>query len=433
MNNFNNHRWMSVILLALWTLDGCIGEFVFQIGGLGVYFHLPIMGLIIFLGGFTFLVNPHLGRAKVLTVQALILLVPVLLPIVWSLFIWIVTSAGISGIRRGFVRAGYVFFGILAIAATAYTAGEKVTGIYLFSLVAANILIVIRVISEDGVVIFFTEFAELIISFAQTTGTTMKKLEIHRITYGLGPFIVAYFVKGSRMKRIRWMLPAALFCYLTGFKRIGVAAVLASIVAAAAISAMRKYNAGRRFFLRMIGVIFILLALLYVAAVYFGLYDYLEQIGINTNLRSYIYSLFQPYYRISPFFLGQGTGWVDDIFRNIEEGVSQELEGIAYNTHNDYLRSYIELGMIGFLAWCYTRFNFQVSHSYRKLGINGGTLAFALTMYMAITCATDPTSLQVYINCSIAAILFGFRLETRERWEERKMEIRNRRYGEQYC
>ena len=119
MNNFNNHRWMSVILLALWTLDGCIGEFVFQIGGLGVYFHLPIMGLIIFLGGFTFLVNPHLGRAKVLTVQALILLVPVLLPIVWSLFIWIVTSAGISGIRRGFVRAGYVFFGILAIAATA--------------------------------------------------------------------------------------------------------------------------------------------------------------------------------------------------------------------------------------------------------------------------------------------------------------------------
>ena len=124
---------------------------------------------------------------------------------------------------------------------------------------------------------------------------------------------------------------------------------------------------------------------------------------------------------------------MDDIFRNIEEGVSQELEGIAYNTHNDYLRSYIELGMIGFLAWCYTRFNFQVSHSYRKLGINGGTLAFALTMYMAITCATDPTSLQVYINCSIAAILFGFRLETRERWEERKMEIRNRRYGEQYC
>ena len=284
-------------------------EFVFQIGGLGVYFHLPIMGLIIFLGGFTFLVNPHLGRAKVLTVQALIC---------WYRFYF--RSFGPFYMDRNFCRYFW------------YSAWFCKSGVRVFRHTgdSGNSIYRRRKSNGDLFVFFgcgeyfnchscyqrrwccyiFHGIAELIISFAQTTGTTMKKLEIHRITYGLGPFIVAYFVKGSRMKRIRWMLPAALFCYLTGFKRIGVAAVLASIVAAAAISAMRKYNAGRRFFLRMIGVIFILLALLYVAAVYFGLYDYLEQIGINTNLRSYIYSLFQRIIESLRSFLDKAQdGW----------------------------------------------------------------------------------------------------------------------------
>lgn len=433
MDGSKNSRWMSVIFLALWTLDGCIGESMFYVGGLGVYFHLPIMVFIIFLGGLTFLVSPHLGRAKLLAVQAAILVLPVVLPVLWSFLIWIAASAGTSGIRRGFVRSGYVFFGILAIAATAYVSGERTAETYLFSLVAANILIVIRVIITDGAGAFLSEFAELILSFAQTTGPTMKKLEIHRITYGLGPFLVAYFVRGSRMKKMRWLLPGALFCYLTGFKRIGVAAVVFSVIVGAVFSAMKRHPAGRKFFLRVVGIGFVLFAFGYVAAVYFGLYDYLETLGVNTNLRSYIYSLFRPYYRISPFFFGHGTGWVDDLFRNIEEGVSGGLEGVAYNTHNDYLRSYIELGMIGFFLWVYTKFNLQVSRSYKYLGTDGGTLALALISYMAVTSATDPTSMQVYINCAIAAILFGFRLDVRGEKEEREMEMRNRRLGERYC
>lgn len=430
MNGSGSGRWLSVVFLALWTLDSLLGENLFYVGGLGVYYHLPIMMSIIMAGGLAFLVSPRLGRAKILTVQSAVLLVPVVFPVVWSLMIWVITSAGISGIRRGFVSSGYLFFGILAIAATAYAVGERVVGIYLFSLVAANLLIVVRVIGEDGMAAFLSDFAVLLYSFAETTGDTMKKLEIHRITYGLGPFLVCYFVKGSRMKKIRWLFPGALFCYLTGFKRTGVIAVAAAVITGWMVCALKKRRAARLFLLRAAGVGFVIFSLLYVAAVYFGLFEFVESLGINTNMRPYIYSLFRPYYHISPFFLGYGTGWVDDLFRNIQQGISGDLGGVAYNTHNDYLRSYIELGMIGFVIWCCTKFNLQVSRSYRFLGTDGGNTALALFTYMAITSLTDPTSMQVYINCAIASILCGFRLETREKMEERELEIHNRYLSE---
>ena len=98
--------------------------------------------------------------------------------------------------------------------------------------------------------------------------------------------------------------------------------------------------------------------------------------------------------------------------------------------HNDYMKMYMEVGMIGFLVWCYLKCNLQVKEAFYFLGARGGVVALALTSYLAITFLTDPTSTQIHVNCAIAGILMGYRLELREMWYEKKIKEKNHRLSE---
>lgn len=73
--------------------------------------------------------------------------------------------------------------------------------------------------------------------------------------------------------------------FLLGLKRIAVAAVLAAIVVGLIWNGLKRFPHVSRFLLRVAGILFLVSALAYVGAVFYGLYDYLEQIGINTSAR----------------------------------------------------------------------------------------------------------------------------------------------------
>ena len=425
-----NHNILTMLFLLLWVLDSSVGDRLFYVGGLGIYYHLLIMSAIIAVGGLVFLTSPKLGRAQAIIFQGSIMLLPILFPVLWSGIIWIVNLSGGTEIRRGIVSAGYLVFGILAIAATVYTVGSRTPWVYLCSLITANLIIMFRTIVSNGLAPFLTQFAELLSSFAGVTGDIMQAMEIHSITYGLGAYLVYYLIKRRDFGRMRFLMLPALLCYLMGLKRISVLAVVASIILAGVFIGIRRHSEVCKALLTILGICFVIGSLAYVCAVYLGLYDFLESIGFNTNSRAIIYNSYRQYYNLSPLFLGHGTGWSDDLYRNIAEGLANSTETVKTMPHNDYMKMYMEVGMSGFLVWCYLKCNLQVKEAFYFLGARGGVVALALTSYLAITFLTDPTSTQIHVNCAIAGILMGYRLELREMWYEKKIKEKNHRLSE---
>ena len=89
-----NHNILTMLFLLLWVLDSSVGDRLFYVGGLGIYYHLLIMSAIIAVGGLVFLTSPKLGRAQAIIFQGSIMLLPILFPVLWSGIIWIVNLSG---------------------------------------------------------------------------------------------------------------------------------------------------------------------------------------------------------------------------------------------------------------------------------------------------------------------------------------------------
>lgn len=426
MEKRESSRILFIIVLALMTADSCLQTQMFYIGGLGIYYHLFTKTAIIALGALVFMIRPRLDRLMALWKQVWILLLPILMPAAWSVFPWIAGTAENSEVRRGFVLIGYLFFGVLAMAFSAYMMGEKAALMYLCSLLFSNLYAIVIVVRDNGLVAFLDEFRILLMTLSVTTGDIMKQLEIHRITYGIGPFLVFFLVQKKEMRKGWPLFLVALFCFLTGLKRIASVAVIVAVVIGNLFLLFRRFRGVERAILKTMGVLFPILAFAYVAAVHFGLYDYLESLGLDFNYRAEINRYWGQYATMSPLFFGNGTGWVENLFQMWNSGQLKAPAMGAYISHNDYLRNYIELGMVGFFIWCYLRCNYQVKKAFDILGEEGGILALSMIIYMAITWIADPTSTQIYINCAVCVSLLSYHLREREKQCREVLELNNR-------
>ncbi|MBS5115788.1 MAG: O-antigen ligase family protein [Erysipelotrichaceae bacterium] len=96
----------------------------------------------------------------------------------------------------------------------------------------------------------------------------------------------------------------------------------------------------------------ILLSYFYVYIIKSGIFfKIVYSLGINTMQRDTLYRAMDNYYKFSPAFLGKGSGftskWLDNNWMNINIYGAHSALGL----HNDFLRHYIELGFLGFLAY----------------------------------------------------------------------------------
>ncbi len=422
---------LGFILCGLAAASHYYTDSFITIAGFGVSASLPFLLIMILIGFLDFLVTPRMARLTLIGNQFWTLQIPIVFPFLWSLLVWILTTAGMSEIRRGLVSVMYLFFGICAMAAFVYVIGESAIEWFLLSLIASNLAVMIPVVVSNGITEFLSELWTLIVSFAMETGPVMQQLELHSITYALGIYLVFFLVWRRKLSK-RMLLPAAaaVFCFLTGMKRIGVAAVLTAGLVGMVLLAFRRFREIERFVIRAAGVVALAAILSYVGAIFYGLFDYMEQIGIDTNMRAHIYSIYKPYYSFSPFFAGNGAGWVDDMFQTWQAAADELTIFEVYHTHNDYLREYIELGMVGFLFWCLLRFHYQVSRAYRVLGDEGGILCLAMVLYMGITYMTDSTVTHVPVNNAFAVFMMAFQLTQREEEQDRLLELENRKISD---
>lgn len=394
------------------------------IGGFGfMYRYLFGIG-IIFLALIVFLVSPDINRGLLSVKYSAVLSVPYLWAIVYSLMIWAVSMVEFKVITRGTFYVVYQLIAILAAAATLYLFGKKGIYLQLLAVIGADGIYIIQSIQEYGVGEFLTQYKDVILTFTEKTGMAMKEFELLGHSYAIG-FFLAYFLLNFKeeKKHFLYAVIAALLFFL-GLKR----SVFLSVVLAVFMGYFLKiFKRNIKIVLNFMIVLAVIGGFLYVVAVSEGLFVWLEEIGINTNSRFWVFDQFRQYYDIGIGYLGKGIGFVVGSIANGD--IILDFNGYEFgDIHNDFLRQYIELGFVGFFVWMWLFLKYRIKYFFHDLKgkdeFNHGVLTATLLFVIYITFLTENTNYHYYTTFASTIMIMGFRYEKfteREAFMEEKL------------
>ena len=367
---------------------------------------------------FAFLVKPNIARGVVAIKGAFVYALPMLVTFFASLFVWFVNRVEVDIMLRGlssmFVYTNMLSFTLAAVAFL-YVFGEKGIWYNLIAILISNMLMIITIIAQEGIVGFFTEFVTLIVTFAENTGDIIVKAEIHELAFCLGAYLIYMLLKPKKDIVFMILLALTSFCFLAAFKRIGVMAVAATIVVGWFLRFVAKYKKDTAMRLTVILTVLLEIFLIgYVWAIKLDIFSLIEEMGINTSGRVQVYSAVDKFYEFAPSFLGNGIGFLTyQLTTNMNVGVA--------TVHNDFLQYFIDLGFWGYLLWLSSMFLVRVC-SYGKNGkVDNAILTFSLSLYLAIASSTDNTMNFPLLTTVLAIIMIGHGFDREVMETEEKM------------
>lgn len=420
-----NNPILSGFFVILTAAAHMIGyDYTFSLFGLHVYIFLPMMAFMAILGPLAFLVQPRFARMKILWRRLLILLVPVLLPALWSHITWIINQVEPAEIRRGYVSIIYMAAVYCAAASFVYVAGEEGGLLYLISMLLANFMKMLLVIADGGIGPFLAQFIRLLVTLTRDTGPLMAQMELQGVTFGLGIYLLWFLLDRTRIRKSFPMFLATAFFFILGLKRMALLSLIPALLLCLILSPRSRADRVRRFLLRGFGILFIIAIVAFVGMVYYGLFDILENMGIDTNGRAMIYERYIPYMEFSPSFLGKGAGWVENMIQIWQPELEKRFE-LSFHTHNEYLRIYLELGMIGFVCWCLSRFHFLMAAADRMLDRKGARICLAALIYLGVNYMMDMIGMNPSANVPLAVIFLSWGLAQSEERMTAETEQRN--------
>lgn len=395
----------SILEVALYFIPLTV-MYYFNTAYVNLGYHLMIKGImcmvVILLAFLRFLVYPNLLRMKKLSGVSAFLILPNLVIVFWSLFSWGVSFTSVSDITRGLSSQMYQILAVLAMAGVLYALGENGIWCNLAAMLSANLIIIGQVIRTSGFAAYFLELRDTVLSFAAQTGELMKGTEVHELTFAIGLYLLYYLLFPKLIKQ-HWLLAVlTLFCTLSGFKRIGIAALAVSVVLGWVLLTLQNKGKKVSRILTILGIALVALAFAYIVLIRQGLFTVLaEQMGVETMGRSDLYEAIRPYYSLSPFFMGQGAGFVSRLF----SGSSSVYFATMGALHNDFLQIYVDIGFIGFCLWGLTMLPIKTAFLAKKN--RGKILCFCFTLYCLVTYATDNTYYYPYVNAAAAILIMG--------------------------
>ena len=352
----------------------------------------------------SFLAKPNIARGVTAVKAALVYSVPLLVTLVASLFIWFVSQVETAVMARGlsgaFIYTNMLSFA-LAAAAFLYMFGEKGIWYNLTAMVAANILMIVIIIVQNGLGNYLTELITLVKTFAAETGDIIVQAEVHELAFCLGAYLIYMLLKPQKSKAIAVLFALSVFCFLSAFKRIGIIAIIVALFFGLLLKWIAKYsekNAVRLMYFFTILMIGLLLG--YIGLIKSDAFSVLEQLGIDTSGRADVYNAVDKYYTFSPSFLGNGIGFLTyQLNSRLHVGVSA--------VHNDFLQYFIDLGFWGYLAWLVSMTLVRI----RYFGSGGRTqdavVTFSLLLYLIIVSATDNTMNYPLLTMTLAVLMIG--------------------------
>lgn len=374
---------MNIILFALLTATFFMSGVFFNLGEFHVGCQYIGMAAIILVGGFVFLASPDIPAFLESVRFSGILMLQGFICLVFTMLIYLFQMTGIRQMISGFFGCIYLFIEVITAGVIVYLLKEKAVGCLFWAIVLVFLLKAAGQMRLVGTEEFFRQLYTLIASFAKETGSAMSVLEQLGINHSFALCLIYFYCFRDRDGKVRfWMrAAAAVLCMVIGLKR-GV--VLALFVALALCMVNRLIPAGfQKPFVNLIIMGLLAYSFLIIPIIR---YRVLEEAGaffqVDAKGRFDIYNIYANYYEISPLFGGRGLGWVDNFLRDGAENM------FGYRTptgvHDEYVRSYIELGFWGYLFWILSVFPWILKKMTRVENRDGSAAVVGCVMLMAI-------------------------------------------------
>ena len=179
-----------------------------------------------------FLIRPDLPRAVSAVKAGAVLSIPLLVMITVSLLIWSLERTDVHMITRGlsyYLIALNQASSAFAAVSFLYVFGERGIWYNLIAILCANLLMIATIMLENGVGPYLAELWTLIRTFAGENGPIIAQAEIHELAFCLGAYLVYMLTRPRRSVPFLVLLALSIFCFLSAFKRIALAAMAAAM------------------------------------------------------------------------------------------------------------------------------------------------------------------------------------------------------------
>ena len=404
--------YFTVLLFLMYYF---INETAF-IGGIGItYRHLFALA-VIFSAFVYFLFRTDVAGAVTSIKSALVFAVPLLVVLLSSCLVWIIDKSDITTIFRGisgcFIYTNWLSCA-LAAGAVLYVFGKNGIWYNLAAIVASNLLMILTIIMSDGLGTFMKEFFELIASFASNTGDTIVKAEIHELAFCLGAYIIYMLYKPIKKAWFWVLFSLALFCFAAAFKRIAMIAMAAVfVIRLITLLAARFSKKAERLCVNVVMAVCVVALIGYIWVIKADVFSAMEKAGIDTSGRAFIYSHVNNFYEFSPFFPGNGIGFLTyQLSEVLNIGVSA--------VHNDFLQFFVDLGFWGYILWLLSVTVLRTGYFGRGGDNDSAVITAMLTVYLIIVSSTDNTINYPLLTTTMGVIIMGNNYTARK--EEREL------------
>ena len=379
--------------------------------GLSITYRHLFALIIIVSGVLYFLVTPDIPRASVSVKSALVISVPLLVTVTASMLVWVAEKTELHVITRGlsynFVFMNF-FHAALAGAVLLYVFGEKGIWYNLIAVIAANILMIITVMAKNGVAAYLTEFATLVKTFAGETGPIIQQAEIHELAFCVGAYVLYMLLYARKNLFSIALFILAAFCFASAFKRIAVLAIAAALAFGYAMRFLKRRGREKRV-MRIISIAMVVVVIMcigYVGLVKWGVFEKMEEAGIDTSGRAAIYRNVDKYYEFSPAFIGNGMGFLTF---QLNSGLNIGVDAI----HNDFLDCFVNIGFWGFVFWLLSFTLLRTKYFGRSGFTDSAIVTASMVLYIMIVSATDNTMNYQLFNTTVAVITMGHGFDAR--------------------
>lgn len=374
--------------------------------------------VLVFSATLMFLYKPNIARGVTAFKEACIYSIPLAVTVVASLFIWFVETVDTGVISRG-LSSTLIYTNMLSSALAAgvmlYIFGAKGIWYNLIAILIANMMMIATVIAQNGLGAYFTEFITLITTFADVTGDIIIQAEIHELAFCLGAYLIYMLFKPRKNIAYFILLALSAFCFLSSFKRIAIIGIAVALVFGYILKFIARYNKATAS--RLVTIFtFVVIALLvgYIAIIKGGVFELLEEAGVNTSGRVEVYKAVDEFYEFNPGFLGNGIG-----FLTYQLNTFMKV-GVA-SVHNDFLQYFIDLGFWGYIIWLISMTLVRIWYFGRKGRVENAIITFMLLIYLVIVSSTDNTMNYPLLTSVLAILMMGNRFDEDVRSTEVKM------------
>jgi len=394
--------------------------FLTEVINLGLFItYRHAFALVLFASAFiVFLYKPNIARGAASIKAAFVYCLPLIITIVVSLFIWFVGQVDTLVIARGLssslVYTNMVSFTLASISFL-YIFGEKGMWYNLIAILIANILMILTIIIQNGIGIFFSELVTLIVTFAGVTGNVIVQAEIHELAFCLGAYLIYMLMKPKKDIVYFVLLGLTSFCFIAAFKRIGMIAIAIALALGWALKLIAKFKKDTASRLTIIiSILLVILLIGYVGIIKMDVFSLIEEAGIDTSGRVVIYNAVDKFYEFSPEFLGNGIGFLTyQLSTYMNVGVN--------SVHNDFLQYFIDLGFWGYILWLISMTLVRVCYFGAKGKTENAVMTLALTVYLVIVSSTDNTLNYPLLTTVLGILMIGQGFDERVRNTEMKL------------